>query len=668
MSAAAARTIPARWRATFPSLGARLVGLFLVLAVAVAITFTLGTHVLQRAAWHETLRPLLMNYTDTLVAEIGSPPDIERARLLTQRLPLHIRIEGPQVNWDSADEPLLPPTRAEDAETMQAPRHPVVTLPNGDPLPLVVPGPRRPPRLDSGFEHVPPEGARPGPHGGPHRLSLTAEVDPTLWRVVRRLPDGHRITFSLADMSHEARAEHIGWATLATLLLLTALAYGWVRHMLHPLVALREGAVRYGQGDFSRPIVPRNRDELGDLAEQINAMAARLHHMLDAKRQLLLAISHELRSPLARARMNAELIDESGERSALLRDLGEMRDLITDLLESERLADVQAGGHAALQTQDRDAVGHRPRAMRRAGRRGDARAAAGRDAAGAAAGSRPHPPAAAQPHRQRVAPRRRGRARRRWCRPPVPPQAVQLVVRDFGPGMDDSQLQHAAEAFYRADAARLRSTGGVGLGLYLCKLVAEAHGGTLDPAQRPSGSRNHGHAAAACRWLKLWAQARALPSKAEGSRIGCKEPSMNTPRFLLVATLVAVAGAAQAQVQPQAPSPAASADKVNLDGSTQSQKKPTLSSTANHQLQQASVPSARTEPVDVKAQADADIANRDARAKGPRLEVQRQNLKGADAAHVIAQQTTPNTIDRDTAYGDKDHTEQVTDLKITLKK
>jgi signal transduction histidine kinase len=59
------------------------------------------------------------------------------------------------------------------------------------------------------------------------------------------------------------------------------------------------------------------------------------------------------------------------------------------------------------------------------------------------------------------------------------PGAVRLVVRDFGPGMDESQLQHAAEAFYRADAARLRSTGGVGLGLYLCKLVAEAHGGTL---------------------------------------------------------------------------------------------------------------------------------------------------------------------------------------------
>jgi signal transduction histidine kinase len=59
------------------------------------------------------------------------------------------------------------------------------------------------------------------------------------------------------------------------------------------------------------------------------------------------------------------------------------------------------------------------------------------------------------------------------------PASVQLAVRDFGPGMEEAQLQHAAEAFYRADAARLRSTGGVGLGLYLCKLVAKAHGGTL---------------------------------------------------------------------------------------------------------------------------------------------------------------------------------------------
>jgi len=464
---------PSRWRVRFPSLGARLVGLFLVLALAVGVTFMMGIHAQQRAGWHEMLRPLVMNYTDTLMAEIGSPPNVDRARLLAQRLPLRIRIEGPQINWDSADEPPPPPPAPEDGPP-RPPRHPLVTLPNGDPLPLVVPEPR-PPR----GERPPPSGVpHPGLRGAPRLMALNTEIDPSQWRVVRRLPDGHRIVFSLADMSHEQRVEHIGWATLAVLLLFTALAYAWVRHMLSPLAALRAGAIRFGQGDFSQPIVPRNRDELGDLAEQINAMAARLHHMLDAKRQLLLAISHELRSPLARARMNAELVDESTERSALLRDLGEMRDLITDLLESERLADVQAGGHAALHTEatDLSELVHE---------QCDAQAAAGAVTLALSDGlpalpldrarvrlllrnlvdnALRHGAEAEQPPRVSTA---------------LTPAAVQLVVRDFGPGMDDRQLQHAAEAFYRADAARLRSTGGVGLGLYLCRLVAEAHGGTL---------------------------------------------------------------------------------------------------------------------------------------------------------------------------------------------
>ena len=132
----------------------------------------------------------------------------------------------------------------------------------------------------------------------------------------------------------------------------------------------------------------------------------------------------------------------------------------------------------------------------------------------------------------------------------------------------------------------------------------------------------------------------------------------NKIRFLMAATLVAFGAAAQA----------APGQDVALDGSAKSVGKPTLATDANRQLRQDHVPSVKAAPVDVKAQADADIAARDARAKGRRLEVHRQNLKGAAAARAIRQQTTPNTIDRATAYGDKDHTEQVTDLKVTIKK
>ncbi len=129
-------------------------------------------------------------------------------------------------------------------------------------------------------------------------------------------------------------------------------------------------------------------------------------------------------------------------------------------------------------------------------------------------------------------------------------------------------------------------------------------------------------------------------------------------RVLMAAAFVALGAAAQA----------APGQDVNLDGSATVNKKPTLAANANRQLRAQDVPSVKSERVDVKAQADADIASRDARAKGPRLEVHRQNLKGDAAARAIQQEQTPNTIDRATAYGDKDHTEQVTNLKVTLKK
>jgi signal transduction histidine kinase len=57
--------------------------------------------------------------------------------------------------------------------------------------------------------------------------------------------------------------------------------------------------------------------------------------------------------------------------------------------------------------------------------------------------------------------------------------SVTLAVRDHGPGVPPEQLAQLSEAFYRLDRSRQRATGGVGLGLYLCRLVAQAHGSAL---------------------------------------------------------------------------------------------------------------------------------------------------------------------------------------------
>ena len=129
---------------------------------------------------------------------------------------------------------------------------------------------------------------------------------------------------------------------------------------------------------------------------------------------------------------------------------------------------------------------------------------------------------------------------------------------------------------------------------------------------------------------------------------------MSTKVLLLAAAILALGGAAQA-----------------ADDTARPAAKSTLAASANSQLRRSDVPSVRTDPQgadSIKAKADADMAARDSRDKRPRLHVQRQNLKGLDAKREIEAQTNPNTIDHDTAYGDKDHTEQVTNLKITVKK
>ena len=56
---------------------------------------------------------------------------------------------------------------------------------------------------------------------------------------------------------------------------------------------------------------------------------------------------------------------------------------------------------------------------------------------------------------------------------------VELEVRDEGEGIEPEHLPHLTEPFYRVDPCRQRETGGYGLGLYLCRMIAEAHGGTL---------------------------------------------------------------------------------------------------------------------------------------------------------------------------------------------
>ncbi|MBK8070762.1 MAG: HAMP domain-containing protein [Ramlibacter sp.] len=411
------------------SLKKRLVALFILMALAVSAVFVFGMQKAFSVGWRDAARPLLADYIDRITADIGTPPSPQRAQALTQRLPVTVRISGPQVNWQShpgdADEHRW---RGDDWQ-----------------------------------------------HDEPRLLSRTTA-------------DGHRIDYGLSVRPWRDRPRFIGWATLAALLGITWAAYAYVRGLLRPLDDIRVGAQRFGLGVFDAPIPVRRRDELGDLAADVNTMASSIHQMLEAKRGLLLAISHELRSPLTRARVHTELLPEAppdiaARRAALLRDLGEMRDLVSELLESERLGQ----GHAALHLEPTDLA-----ALVREVAAGleihDTGVGEGGPSVVRLALADALPSLALDRTRVRLLVRNLlDNALRHNAGAGQPPQVtlqrggteVVLTVRDYGPGVDESALPHLTEPFWRPDASRERATGGVGLGLYLCKLVVQAHGGRL---------------------------------------------------------------------------------------------------------------------------------------------------------------------------------------------
>ena len=235
-------------------------------------------------------------------------------------------------------------------------------------------------------------------------------------------------------------------------------------------------------GDLSQRIDSRGQDELSRLAGSFNSMLGALEDSTRAQRQLVADASHELRTPLTSLRTNIEVLARNddlpaSEREQLLHDvvdqLGEMTTLISELIELARVGrppaepeelrlDLVTAQAIDRVERDRPGVSFAPR-LSASVVHGDPVAierAVGNLLDNAAKWS---PPGSA------VA---------------VEVRDGEVVVRDYGPGIDADDLPFVFDRFYRAPAAR--GMPGSGLGLAIVRQVAEAHGGFVT-AERPDG-------------------------------------------------------------------------------------------------------------------------------------------------------------------------------------
>ncbi|HXR51646.1 MAG TPA: HAMP domain-containing sensor histidine kinase [Steroidobacteraceae bacterium] len=415
------------------SLSLRLIAIFLLLAALFAWGVVAG---IRWAYSADDLRALISGHlslhVDYVRQDIGAPPRLDRALAITQRVPVDIRIDGPGVHWSS--DPAFP-----------------------DPA-----------SLDFGPSDY--FSSEPGALLDELKGVDFAERDRHNYLRFRE-GDSQIIVVTPKIGTRRDRPPLVPILVGFALLLILG-AYLAVRWLFRPLAPIREGAAYIGAGHFSHRIgVPRE-DELGELASDINTMAGRVEGMLEAKRQLLLGVSHELRSPISRMNLGLALMDESSAVRSLRQDTAEMQYIVETLLDAERLG----SAHTALDRADvqlpelaqslrQRFFPHEPRLQIQLA--GEPRARLD------------------QARIQLMLKNLVGNALRYAPQGPVELEItgkdgqVTFRVRDYGPGISSGQRAHIGEPFYRSDASRARETGGTGLGLYLARQVARAHGGDL---------------------------------------------------------------------------------------------------------------------------------------------------------------------------------------------
>jgi signal transduction histidine kinase len=249
-----------------------------------------------------------------------------------------------------------------------------------------------------------------------------------------------------------------------------------VRWLFKPIGSIREGAARIGRGNFDHRIANIRRDQLGDLATDINKLTGDVEMMLDAKRALLLGISHELRTPLSRMRLTLEFLEDEENRDSLKAEILEMEKIVAALLEAERLND----RHVQLSRTDVQLEELLNSLLKDFFSRDADRIKV----------NLPAEPVTASLDEARTKLLLKNLLSNalRYSRPEDGPielsvrvedSDVVFTVRDRGPGIPPEEAEKIGEPFYRGDPSRTRESGGTGLGLYLATLVAKAHGGTL---------------------------------------------------------------------------------------------------------------------------------------------------------------------------------------------
>jgi signal transduction histidine kinase len=403
------------------------VSVFVKLAVIMLAMITLLLVLVVSFFWSYIGPDMITGY-DRLAKEfvrvfISTSPDLEAARRVSAQLPVQFRYEGPNGTWTTAD----------DLPTVDQVRNRTAPYVIGREIRL-----------------------RPAPQGGTYLVA---------WTYRQHIHNAHL------------------WMSYFVLVLMVgvvAIAYVSLRYLLRPLRPLGEGVAKLSDGQLDVVLPSGPRDEFGLLTNAFNEMVKRVREMIRARDQLLLDVSHELRSPLTRLKVALELLPKGERRTQMTADVAEMEIMISELLELERLRD---GKNIQIARQDlmpilRDVVKN----------------FCGRPPGVKLLSGTPELPLDIDRDKLRIVFRNLLENAFKYSLTDSRPVQISIAaddhtavvrVTDDGPGIPADDVSSVFEPFFRVDRSRSKKTGGYGLGLSICKRIVDAHGGSIAVENNP---------------------------------------------------------------------------------------------------------------------------------------------------------------------------------------
>ncbi|MGE5154906.1 MAG: ATP-binding protein [Bdellovibrio bacteriovorus] len=292
-----------------------------------------------------------------------------------------------------------------------------------------------------------------------------------------RLRDGPWVWFE-----REISEELFDWPaemliTLGILLVgVTSLSLIAVRWIVEPLRDLGRAADALGK-DIHRPALPESGPlEVAETARAFNTMQRRIGRFVEDRARILAAVSHDLKTPLTRLRLRADLLDDEELGEKIRRDLDDMQTMVeatldfmrgTESREETRPLDLMALLESLCD--DANEVGERVRLRGRLERPYPGRPLALKRCIGNLLDNALRYGGKAEIE---VRDRENG---------------ITLTISDGGPGIPADSLDRVFEPFLRLEGSRGRDSGGTGLGLGIARNIARAHGGNLVLRNRPEG-------------------------------------------------------------------------------------------------------------------------------------------------------------------------------------